>query len=154
MTVRDQLLSLQWTQLKHDEAYHKDIVVLPLAQRIKHMALHNTKYTAHLFEAVETDDQARLIKTLTDAFIISLASANTLNQDLGRELGEAAVTVTSLPALGAALTIELVRTRPTRSGSCGRLLARMAGSRRPAKLGTIWKVCRFATLIGPASSPS
>ncbi|MCW3474693.1 hypothetical protein [Limobrevibacterium gyesilva] len=109
MTVRDQLLALQWTQLKHDEAYHKDVVILPLAQRIKHMALHNAKYTAHLFEVAETGDEARLIKTLTDAFIISLASANTLNQDLGGELGEAAVAATSLPALGADLTVELAR---------------------------------------------
>lgn len=108
MTVRDQLLALQWTQLKHDEAYHKDIVVLPLAQRIKHMALHNAKYTAHFFEAAEAGDKVRLVKTLIDAFIISLAIANTLNQDLGRELGEATV-ADSFPSLGAALTLELAR---------------------------------------------
>jgi len=90
MPIRDQLLALQWTQLKHDEAYHKDVVILPLAQRIKHMALHNAKYTAHFFEAAETGDESRLIKTLVDAFIIALASANTLNQDLGKEFDAAA----------------------------------------------------------------
>ena len=47
MNARDQLLALQWAQLKHDEAYHKDVVILPLAQRVKHMALHNAKYTAY-----------------------------------------------------------------------------------------------------------
>jgi hypothetical protein len=109
MTVRDQLLALQWTQLKHDEAYHKDVVVLPLAQRIKHMALHNAKYTAYLFEVAESGDDARLTRTLTDAFIISLAIANTLNQDLGRELGEAAVAATSLRTFGSAMTMELAR---------------------------------------------
>jgi hypothetical protein len=109
MTVRDQLLALQWTQLKHDEAYHKDVVVLPLAQRIKHMALHNAKYTAYLFEVAESGDDARLTRTLTDAFIISLAVANTLNQDLGRELGEAAVAATSLRTFGSAMTMELAR---------------------------------------------
>ena len=89
MPVRDQLLALQWAQLKHDEAYHKDVVILPLAQRIKHMALHNTKYTAYFFEAVENGDETRLTKTLVDAFIIALASANTLNYDLGKALDEA-----------------------------------------------------------------
>jgi hypothetical protein len=90
MLVRDQLLALQWAQLKHDESYHKDVVILPLAQRIKHMALHNAKYTAYLLEALDDRDEARLCKTLVDAFIITLASANTLNQDLGKELGDAA----------------------------------------------------------------
>jgi len=110
MTVRDQLLALQWAQLKHDEAYHKDIVILPLAQRIKHMALHNAKYTAYLLEMADTGDETRFTRTLTDAFIISLASANTLNQDLGRELGEAAVAASSLPVLGGALAVELGQT--------------------------------------------
>jgi hypothetical protein len=88
MSVRDQLLDLQWAQLKHDEAYHKDVVILPLAQRIKHMALHNTKYTAHFFAAIDSSDEGRLSNTLVDAFIIALASANTLNQDLGRDLSD------------------------------------------------------------------
>lgn len=90
MLVSDQLLALQWAQLKHDEAYHKDVVILPLAQRIKHMALHNAKYTAYFLEAAETGNESRLINTLVDAFVIALASANTLNQDLGKELHEQA----------------------------------------------------------------
>src|SRR6266542_1028077 len=109
MTVREQFLAFQWAQLKHDESYHKDVVVLPLAQRIKHMALHNAKYTAYLFEAVETNDKARLTKTLTDAFIITLASANTLNQNLGVELGAGAEISPSLPAFGATLAVDLPR---------------------------------------------
>lgn len=109
MSAADQLLALQWKQLKHDEAYHKDVVILPLAERIKHMALHNAKYTAHFFDVADTGDKARLIKTLTDALIISLASANTLNQDLGRELGEAAAAAASLSVLGGGLAVELAR---------------------------------------------
>lgn len=108
MNVRDQLLALQWGQLKHDEAYHKDVVILPLAERIKHMALHNAKYTGHFIDAIDTGDVARLSKTLTDAFIISLASANTLNQNLGIELavfGEAE----SLWAVGERLATLLPR---------------------------------------------
>jgi hypothetical protein len=86
MSVSDHLLTLQWAQLKHDEAYHKDIVILPLAQRMKHMALHSAKYTAYFLTAVDDGDEARFQRTLTDAFIICLAVANTLNQNLGREL--------------------------------------------------------------------
>lgn len=78
MTIQEQLFALQRSQLKHDEAYHKDVVILSLADRIKHMALHNTKYTAHLLESASTGDLPRLVKTLTHAFIIALASANTL----------------------------------------------------------------------------
>lgn len=103
MTPRDHLLKLQWAQLKHDEAYHKDVVIMPLAERIKHMALHNAKYVAYFFDALDQGDDAKLTKTLTDAFIIVLASANTLNQDLGQDLGARAETESSLPAIGASL---------------------------------------------------
>lgn len=108
MSVRDQLLALQWSQLKHDEAYHKDVVILPLAERIKHMALHNAKYTGHFLDAIDASDDSRLAKTLTDAFIIALASANTLNQDLGKELAEIGETH-SLQAAGEQLAGRLSR---------------------------------------------
>jgi hypothetical protein len=109
MSVREQFLKLQWSQLKHDEAYHKDVVIMPLAERIKHMALHNAKYTAYLFDAADTGNDARLAEVLTDAFIIVLASANTLNQDIGLDLGEGAQTPPSLQALGSNLITELQR---------------------------------------------
>ena len=108
MSVHDQLLALQWAQLKHDEAYHKDVVILPLAQRMKHMALHNAKYTAYLLEANTEAENDRLMRTLTDAFIICLAAANTLNQDLGREVAEGDSAM-SLEALGAAIAGRLGR---------------------------------------------
>lgn len=109
MNAREQLLALQWNQLHHDEAYHKDVVILGLAERVKHMALHNTKYTGQLFEVAESGDATRLAKTLTDAFIIALASANTLNQDIGLELGKMAENSSSLKALGSAFATELGR---------------------------------------------
>lgn len=109
MNVREQLLKLQWSQLKHDEAYHKDVVIMPLAERIKHMALHNAKYTAYLFDAVDNGDDARLAAVLTDALIIVLASANTLNQDIGLDLGERAEALPSLQELGRNLATDLQR---------------------------------------------
>jgi hypothetical protein len=108
MSVRDQLLALQWSQLRHDESYHKDVLILPLADRIKHMALHNAKYTAHFLDAIDAGDDARIAKTLTDAFIITLASANTLNQDLGQELAEVGQTP-SLQSAGEKLASALPR---------------------------------------------
>lgn len=108
MSVRDQLLALQWSQLKHDEAYHKDVVVLSLADRIKHMALHNAKYTGHLLEAIDKGDAPRVDATLVDAFIIALASANALNQDLGEELSAEGATH-SLRAAGEQLSAALPR---------------------------------------------
>jgi hypothetical protein len=109
MTPRNHLLKLQWAQLKHDEAYHKDVVIMPLAERIKHMALHNAKYVAYFFDALDQRDDAKLTKTLTDAFIIVLASANTLNQDIGRDLGASAETEPSLLAIGASLAGDMAR---------------------------------------------
>jgi len=76
-------------QLAHDERYHKDVVILPLGERVKHMALHMAKYVGYLAE-IEGDDPERVARILTDAFIITLATANALNQDLGRDLGDIA----------------------------------------------------------------
>jgi hypothetical protein len=103
MTLREQFLKLQWAQLKHDEAYHKDVVIMPLAERIKHMALHNAKYVAYLFEAVDEGNDAKLTKTLIDAFVIVLASANTLNQDIALDLGASAGEEPSFQSLGTSL---------------------------------------------------
>jgi hypothetical protein len=109
MTPKEHFLKLQWAQLKHDEAYHKDVVIMPLAERMKHMALHNAKYIAYLFDAIDQKDEVKFTKTLTDAFIIVLASANTLNQDIGRDLGASAETAPSFRSLGASIAEEIGR---------------------------------------------
>lgn len=80
-SVADFVYQLQLEQLRHDESFHKDVVLLPLAERVKHMALHNGKYVAYFFEAADAE---RFAAVLTDAFIITLATANTINQDLGK----------------------------------------------------------------------
>lgn len=102
VTSRSYLLDLQWTQLAHDERYHKDVVIMSLGERLKHMALHMAKYVGYLAE-IEGDDEDRVARILTDAFIITLATANTLNQDLGRDLGDAAEGVADLDRLAAAV---------------------------------------------------
>jgi hypothetical protein len=91
MTLAENLLALQWNQLNHDERYHKDIVRLAVADRMKHFALHVAKYVGYFAEAIDSEDSALFERTLVDAFIISLASANTLNLDLGHALSGQAV---------------------------------------------------------------
>jgi hypothetical protein len=103
------LFSLQCAQLDHDENFHKDVVILPLAERVKHMALHNAKYTGQLFDAVERSDALRMERILTDAFIISLATANTLNQDLGASLAEIGIGSKDLAEAGRKTAAELNR---------------------------------------------
>jgi hypothetical protein len=102
------LYDLQVEQLAHDESFHKDVVILPLADRIKHMALHNAKYVGYLLDAIDAGDDG-VQAVLTDAFIITLATANTLNQDLGRALEGAGGQDADLKSLGASLVDNLGR---------------------------------------------
>jgi len=74
-----ELFALQTEQLSHDERYHKDICLLPMHQRLNHMALHFSKYTGQLAECLGSNDRSVLEKTVIDIFVISLASANWLN---------------------------------------------------------------------------
>lgn len=125
MTSRSYVLDLQWTQLAHDERYHKDVVTMPLGERVKHMALHMAKYVGYLAE-IEGDDEERVARILTDAFIITLATANTLNQDLGRDLGDAAAGVADLDQLAAAVGSDLGQDNSV--GGLLRPFARHAGA--------------------------
>lgn len=109
ISVDAQILALQWEQLKHDESYHKDIVILPLAARLTHMVLHNTKYTSHFLSAVDVGDSKLFEKTLLDAFVISLASANALNQDLGAAVIDSVGDASSLKDAGTLLAKNLLR---------------------------------------------
>jgi hypothetical protein len=103
------LYDLQVEQLTHDESFHKDVVIMPLADRIKHMALHNAKYVGYFVDAVEAGDDGRFQAVLTDAFIITLATANTLNQNIGQALDAAGGHDIDLRNLGSSLTKGLSR---------------------------------------------
>jgi hypothetical protein len=110
MTETPILLQLQREQLRHDEAYHEEILVLDTARRTKHMALHQAKYTAR-FVAAEEDGDADLFRaTLTDAFIISLATANIFAQNLSETLPEGIEDKGGLAALGVTLAERIAQT--------------------------------------------
>jgi hypothetical protein len=135
VTTTDYLYNLQLAQLMHDERYHKDVVIMPLAERVKHMALHNAKYTGYLVEAVDAQDTERIQRVLTDAFIITLATANTLNQDLGKEIALTIEDGQPLTALGTAFAAEVAPPRNDRFAFV-KAYARQSG--RLAKVCESW----------------
>lgn len=100
VSVANELLMLQKSQLAHDEIAHKDILCLPVQARIKHMVLHFAKYTGHFLEAKENQQLEVLKSTVVDAWIIALASSNMLNLHLSKELHVKDFQCSSLQGLG------------------------------------------------------
>lgn len=75
---------MQWKQLRHDENYHKEIWLLTVQQRITHMTLHLSKYSAKITISAFEDDTDTLRKTTIDALIISFSSANIFSVPLSK----------------------------------------------------------------------
>jgi hypothetical protein len=85
-SAEEVLLPLQRLQLAHDEAAHRDILSFSLHTRLKHMVLHFYKYAGNIEAARAAGDRVALRRTLVDAYIICMASANALNLSLGEAL--------------------------------------------------------------------
>lgn len=79
-------LNLQMYQNNHDKIYHTDIDVLPMSSKMKHYTLHMCKYASYLLTAEIEDDHGLRQRALVDTFVISLAIANTLNQNLTKAM--------------------------------------------------------------------
>ncbi len=104
MSVQNELFMLQLEQLKHDQRYHQDFCGLPICQRMKHMALHFSKYSGRVAELHGDNDTRPLHTTITDTFIICLVTANILNVRLADHIPHANDDqVGSLRELGGAL---------------------------------------------------
>jgi hypothetical protein len=73
------LFELQVQQHHHDEAYHREIARLTVHHRLNHMALHFAKYAGKIAEAADAD---RMVPVFVDILIISLSTANILNEEL------------------------------------------------------------------------
>lgn len=82
MTTSINLIQLQQRQYLHDKDFHPDILGLSTADRLKHFTLHNAKYAARFAAEEDSEDSKVFLATLTDAFVIILATANTLLQRL------------------------------------------------------------------------
>src|ERR1700748_777589 len=78
------LARLQSEQHKHDLRNHFDIISLHKTDRLKHYGLHFAKYVGRL--ARESAEAKPIERTLVDAFLVSLSAANTLHQDLSKEV--------------------------------------------------------------------
>lgn len=76
------LLQWQQEQFQHDKRNHTDIICLPRADRLKHYGLHYAKYAGRI--AINHDDNDLITKTIADAVLVFLSSANVLSQRLDR----------------------------------------------------------------------
>ena len=99
----DLINELQREQQAHDKDYHPDILSLDTTKRVIHMSLHNAKYAARFVAAFEDHDEVLHRKTLTDAFIISVATANALTYDLRKSISNEMSNLDDLNALGSEL---------------------------------------------------
>jgi hypothetical protein len=80
---REDLGRLQREQHAHDMRNHFDIISLHKNERLKHYGLHFAKYVGRL--ARESAEPKPIERTLVDALLVGLSTANTLHQDLSRE---------------------------------------------------------------------
>lgn len=80
------LLPIQLAQQEHDQLAHRDILNLDTQTRVKHMTLHFLKYAGKIAYAREDRNEHELGNIIVDAFIICLATANTLNVSIGKAL--------------------------------------------------------------------
>jgi hypothetical protein len=102
------MLDLQREQFEHDERFHREIVRLDLAARLKHMALHFCKYTGQFAAILDGPENAELrSRTIIDSFIISLCSANALNFNLAEHITPRLSGAATLHDIGFHLSHEL-----------------------------------------------
>lgn len=106
MSLKRQLLELQWKQLQHDENYHKDIWLLTVHHRVNHMVLHFAKYNGQLAQALNDNDNKLFSKTCLDALIIATSFANILNVNLATELSQYEPSTNSIDSLSLKLANE------------------------------------------------
>lgn len=106
MSLKRELLELQWKQLQHDENYHKDIWLLTVHHRVNHMVLHFAKYNGQLAQALNANDNKLFSKTCLDALIIATSFANILNVSLATELSQYEPSTNSIDSLSLKLANE------------------------------------------------
>jgi hypothetical protein len=78
------LNSYQRLQMKHDEIYHHEILVLGIARRMNHVVLHLIKYLAPLSSFPVSAPENR--KAFIDTFIMIVSASNLLGISLARNL--------------------------------------------------------------------
>lgn len=80
MQTFSDILSWQQDQYDHDMRNHFDILSLHKNDRLKHYAMHFAKYSGRIARG---DAEATPVsRTITDSILVSLSTANTLQQKL------------------------------------------------------------------------
>nr|WP_290222523.1 hypothetical protein [Trichocoleus desertorum] len=78
------LNAYQCLQMKHDEIYHHEILVLGISRRMNHVALHLIKYLGSLTSTPISAEKNR--RAFIDAFIMVVSASNLLGISLEKEL--------------------------------------------------------------------
>ncbi len=84
MISSHEMANLQRAQYAHDMRNHFDILSLHKNDRLKHYGLHFAKYVGRL--ARDLDEPKPTERTIVDAALVCLSAANTLHQDLSKEV--------------------------------------------------------------------
>jgi hypothetical protein len=79
-----ELNAYQRLQKKHDEAYHHEIFVLGVSQRMKHVVLHLVKYLDLLFSLPVSSLENK--RAFIDSFIMIVSASNLLGISLAGSL--------------------------------------------------------------------
>ncbi len=79
----EELNSYQRLQMKHDEAYHHDIIALGISRRMNHIALHLIKYLGILSSLPISAAENR--RAFIDSFIMIVSASNLLGILLAKE---------------------------------------------------------------------
>lgn len=89
------LLRLQREQFQHDKRNHSDIQCLHKNDRLKHYGLHFAKYVGRMARGVA--ETKSIDRTLIDTVLVSLSAANTLHQNLSKDVSLKSLTPTNDP---------------------------------------------------------
>lgn len=79
----EELNAYQRLQMKHDEIYHHDIVVLGVHRRMNHITLHLAKYLSSLLCLPTTNPNNR--RVFIDSFIMVVSAGNLLGISFVKE---------------------------------------------------------------------
>ncbi len=80
----ENLNSYQRLQMKHDETYHHEIIILSISRRMSHIVLHLVKYLGILSSQPITSTENN--RAFIDSFIMIVSASNLLGIALAKEL--------------------------------------------------------------------
>lgn len=105
---------VQFAQFEHDEKYHREISRLSIQDRLRHMALHFSKYAGRL----HNEPTGEVIeRTAIDSLIIAISCANILNRRVSEFVGVNSIAPVGFEEFRHTLTIAAGKM----AGACERI---------------------------------